>query len=426
MALNDLTDPIAVRSAIEEFDKLGRDDFLAKYGFGEARNYIVLVGDRAYDSKAIAGAAHGFQFGRALKASEFSGGDATVVPVLRRLGFQLVRAPAEAGQSAVTPAEPAGQWSLKPGDVVTRSDVSKAYGGSIYGGIESSTRTKNVMIYTDPTAGEANGYNFDEWDPNEPGVFYYSGEGPSGDQQMTFGNKAILDHVENGNTLRLFEAVDGKKRKGGKLQRYVGGFTIDPAAPWEYKRGPGRDGRMRNVIVFKLHADSYVSEPEGPGTVDVPSDPEAPRPLGPGVVMVPSEKNTVTEFERAPAMGARANRVEAQLVSRWEEHLLGLEHRCLRISIKIPGEAARLVTDTYDETADELFEAKSSADRATIRLGVGQLLDYLRFVPGARGALLLPERPTADLVAFVHSAGFGVVYETPDGWGRLDPASSPV
>jgi 5-methylcytosine-specific restriction enzyme A len=91
MALGDLTDSTAVLSAIAEFDALERDEFLAKYGFGKATGYFVEVGGRRYDSKAIAGAAHGYQHGTPLTSDEFSGGEATVARQLESLGFDVSR-----------------------------------------------------------------------------------------------------------------------------------------------------------------------------------------------------------------------------------------------------------------------------------------------------------------------------------------------
>ncbi|MCM6775322.1 hypothetical protein NDR87_16415 [Nocardia sp. CDC159] len=89
MSLGDLSRS-AVLAAIQEFDELGRDEFLAKYGFGRAQTYFVVVDGKRYDSKAIAGAAHGFLTGReALRPSDFSGGDATVARQLRALGFEV-------------------------------------------------------------------------------------------------------------------------------------------------------------------------------------------------------------------------------------------------------------------------------------------------------------------------------------------------
>jgi 5-methylcytosine-specific restriction enzyme A len=90
MALKDVTAD-GVRRALVEFDEIGRDAFLAKYGFGRSRAYKLVIDDREYDSKAIVGAAHGWS-GRGLEpltADAFSGGDATVRTLLERLGFEV-------------------------------------------------------------------------------------------------------------------------------------------------------------------------------------------------------------------------------------------------------------------------------------------------------------------------------------------------
>jgi 5-methylcytosine-specific restriction protein A len=91
MSLADLDDRGAVLRAVEEFDRLGRDAFLEKYGFRPARGYFLVVGGRRYDSKAIAGAAHEYQFPDQgpLRPVDFSGGDATVKRKLESLGFTV-------------------------------------------------------------------------------------------------------------------------------------------------------------------------------------------------------------------------------------------------------------------------------------------------------------------------------------------------
>ncbi|MFI1365757.1 HNH endonuclease [Streptomyces griseochromogenes] len=90
MALTDIT-RIEVSKAIEEYDRLGRDAFLRRYGFGRARRYLLLCGGRHYDSKAIVGAAHGYVPGlQPLAAGEFSGGAAHAVSLLRGLGFTVL------------------------------------------------------------------------------------------------------------------------------------------------------------------------------------------------------------------------------------------------------------------------------------------------------------------------------------------------
>lgn len=68
MNLSDLTDTGAVVAAMHEFDELGRDRFLAKYGFGRARTYVVEHRGRTYDSKALAAVAYGRQHREPLRA----------------------------------------------------------------------------------------------------------------------------------------------------------------------------------------------------------------------------------------------------------------------------------------------------------------------------------------------------------------------
>ena len=80
----------SVRRALDEFDNLGRKEFLAKHGFGTARRYVILRDGREYDSKAIVGAAHLYATGAPLASGDFRGGEATVVKLLRGLGFDVV------------------------------------------------------------------------------------------------------------------------------------------------------------------------------------------------------------------------------------------------------------------------------------------------------------------------------------------------
>ncbi|WP_245207788.1 hypothetical protein [Rhodococcus gordoniae] len=84
--LSAITRP-TVLSAIEEFDTLGQEEFLRTRGYAEARNFRLVYRGRFYDSKAIAGVAHGYATGHFCDSSEFSGGLATVSDCLTALGF---------------------------------------------------------------------------------------------------------------------------------------------------------------------------------------------------------------------------------------------------------------------------------------------------------------------------------------------------
>ena len=93
MSLALLTSRDAVLSAIREFDELGRERFLAKYGFGPARSYFLDFEGRRYDSKAIAGVAVGFEHPERgpLRPDRVRGGDRTVKEKLEQLGFERRR-----------------------------------------------------------------------------------------------------------------------------------------------------------------------------------------------------------------------------------------------------------------------------------------------------------------------------------------------
>lgn len=137
MALSDITDRSAVLAAMEEFDRVGRDTFLERHGFSTAREYLVLHEGRAYDSKAIVGVAHGHQTGTPLSAGEFSGGEQTVVPLLERLGFEVVAPSRLPGiwkdghrTVRVSLADAVAEWADAALDVLV--DTASTYGAVIY------------------------------------------------------------------------------------------------------------------------------------------------------------------------------------------------------------------------------------------------------------------------------------------------------
>ncbi|MFJ1950354.1 HNH endonuclease [Streptomyces griseoincarnatus] len=78
-----------VLKAIAEYDDWGRDRFLAEYGYEPATGYLLVHEDRTYDSKAIAGVAHKFDQGRALRPDELSGGRSHAAKWLARLDFVI-------------------------------------------------------------------------------------------------------------------------------------------------------------------------------------------------------------------------------------------------------------------------------------------------------------------------------------------------
>jgi len=66
-SVSDITQPDAVRQAMAEYDRIGKDDRLRKYGYGTATKYFLKDDGKLYDSKAIVGVA----YQRALRVEEY-------------------------------------------------------------------------------------------------------------------------------------------------------------------------------------------------------------------------------------------------------------------------------------------------------------------------------------------------------------------
>lgn len=78
-----------VLKAVAEYDELGREGFLSKYGYKPATGYLLVHEERTYDSKAIVGVAHEFDQGRVLRPDELSGGRSHAARWLAGLGFVI-------------------------------------------------------------------------------------------------------------------------------------------------------------------------------------------------------------------------------------------------------------------------------------------------------------------------------------------------
>jgi 5-methylcytosine-specific restriction protein A len=248
MALGDLTRE-AILSATAEFDRLGRDAFLNRYGFRPARGYFLLQNGSKYDSKAVAGAAHGYlnpNLGP-LRPSDFSRGDRTVARVLQRLGF-VVTSPRESLAKSA-------QFNI--GQIYHRqNDIHQVYGGQERGGITTPAGVPFVFLFAGDS-GEQYGYS-DGW--NESGIFAYTGEGQVGDMHFVRGNRAVRDHLKDGRDLLLFAALPAKG-----IYRFLGCFAC---AGWLEGTGRDRNGATRRTLIFQLVPASQTREPEEAALTD--------------------------------------------------------------------------------------------------------------------------------------------------------------
>jgi hypothetical protein len=295
------------------------------------------------------------------------------------------------------------EWTLAPGASLERTVLQARYGGRTQGGIGPSRKTPNVLIFSDPVAGEPHGY-YDGWQADN--CFHYTGEGQRGDQQMKSGNAAIFNHAEEGRALRVFEGARG-------VVTYVDEFELDPQEPFYRTDAPETgDGPLREVIVFRLR----------PKTIDPPRSTSklAAVLAGPASEEVPIEQQQTERAFVAPSHEPyEAERREQRLVLDLEAHLRRLGHEVARQRIVPETEARPLFTDLYDATTGTLVEAKGTVERGAIRMAIGQLADYKRFIDGGapkRLAVLLPKAPRPDLIELLASQGIELIYPVKDGF----------
>lgn len=294
-------------------------------------------------------------------------------------------------------------WNLEPGQSVQRTALHKQFGGRVQGGIGPSRHSPNVFIFSDPDAGEPHGY-YDGWQTD--GCFHYTGEGQRGDQQMKSGNAAIANHRADGRALRIFEGARG-------VVTYVDEFEVDTVEPFYLTDAPEtEDGPMRQVIVFRLRP-KQIEPPE-------PHSKLAEILAGPTKSKVPIEQQQTEKAYVAPSNEPyEAERREQVLVLELEAHLRSLGHEVFRHRILPPGEVRPLFTDLYDASLDMLVEAKGTVERSAIRMAIGQLADYKRFVSDGsprHTAVLLPSEPRKDLCDLLVSQNIDLIFKSNAGF----------
>lgn len=83
-------------------------------------------------------------------------------------------------------------------------------------GISPARGTSEIFLFT----GNHSLFGYAD-EPLPDGRYRYSGEGLHRDQEMTRGNRAILEHAENGNRLRLLRTL------GGGMVEYLGEYEYE-------------------------------------------------------------------------------------------------------------------------------------------------------------------------------------------------------
>lgn len=279
-------------------------------------------------------------------------------------------------------------WDLKVGEVVVRKRLHDERGGQRQGGISTPLGSAEIFVFTDPSTGEQHGY-FDEWVGEE---LHYCGEGQAhrGDQTMTGGNRAVLNHKAAGKHIRVFYGSKG-------IVSYAGEFTLadDGAPSWYFLGVDSPFGGIRKVIRFRLVPLGLLDHVE----------PTRTRPLvvppGPLATQYRPAETTASEsrqpFEVDPDVIDRALLGHARTQNALAAFATAMG--CVTYS---PG-----LGDPYFDLAWRtpygsvvVVEVKSLTDGnevGQIRLGLGQVLDYAHELreaePSVRAVLAVEREP---------------------------------
>tara|TARA_Y100001935_G_scaffold77491_1_gene64714 strand:- start:43 stop:1149 length:1107 start_codon:yes stop_codon:yes gene_type:complete len=286
-------------------------------------------------------------------------------------------------------------FPLKIGEKIKRKKIHDLFGGQREGGISTPKVHKDmIFIFSDPKEGEKYGYH-DGWDGSS---FYYFGEGQLGDMEFVKGNKAILNHKENGKNIFLFSG------SGGHVT-YENQFTLDEEKPYTYRDSKDRKLQERQAIVFKLNPVSNYKTNLPKTNIDNSSN---------IITKVLSQEAFETEIsERLQEEKIIiSQRKESKLVKEYQQYReKNNQSELVRISIKIDGRTH--YTDGWCPNEKLLIEAKSSAARPYIRLAIGQLLDYKRHIdPDPKKlAILVPTKPQEDLLNLLSDLEIILIYK---------------
>jgi hypothetical protein len=134
---------------------------------------------------------------------------------------------------------------------------------------------------------------------------------------------------------------------------------------------------------------------------------------------VPIEGRHAESFEQRFEKSLRtALREEQRLVREYARYLERRGRTVYRHRLVVPGSDGPLYSDLYEEDRRHLVEAKARVSRPAIRMAIGQLADYARLIeprPKRRG-VLLPDRPSDDLIGLLASQSIDAIWRKGAGW----------
>ena len=245
-----------------------------------------------------------------------------------------------------------------------------------------------ILFHADEPPGSASGWQ-------EDGYFYYWG---TSREQM---NKPIISAWSTGRPIQIVQRLP----RGPGVYRFVDSFVLEDQLERRYTRA---DGRVELFPLFRLRTVHDLTHQ--PGQILVAGDASQ--------VGVRRVERLDLLCRQAMASSLEKERPETRLSKSFERHLIHQGHPVHRLGIRHTIGCEQLLTDTWVGSLNLLIEAKAGTKRPrqNVRMALGQLADYTRFVRGVRKAVLLSERPVGDLINLVASQDVDVIWPEGDRW----------
>jgi hypothetical protein len=200
----------------------------------------------------------------------------------------------------------------------------------------------------------------------------------------------------------LFKGVRGEVE-------YLGEFETDEKLPFYNTDSPeAGDGPVRTVIVFRLRP--LVK------TVAMAAIDEVVASTNKVKLVPVEEQYTERAFTEPGREPYEAERRESKLVQAFCKYLGSKGYAVQRLQILPAGEVKPIFSDLYVPEIPLVVEAKGTVERGSIRMALGQLLDYRRFVDQVRCAILVPYEPRPDIVELVRSVGVELYWQGNSGF----------
>lgn len=143
----------------------------------------------------------------------------------------------------------------------------------------------------------------------------------------------------------------------------------------------------------------------------------ARRPKRRAAQRVPVEERFSEDYTvSTPAAVRRAVRRESGLMHDYLAHMSTSGDDICRYRIPV-ADGGDLYCDLFNASRGQMIEAKSVADRGSIRMAIGQLADYARFIsPTPTAAVLLEAKPAPDLMALLRSQDIAAIWRVGDAF----------